>query len=247
MFRRNGSGADGSPKQRPANVLQRSAAAVGLMFVYSPHLTLVFLVTAPLYALLMFFSRRWLRPLFQDLEESFARYHSYQIDAIKGMSVLDLAERQFIRQVVGNAEIVGRVGRIIRIYRRHREGLDVVRGAGTVIRTRYVADAAGGIERCDEQGNAGKHPLVKSRYPGIPLLSRLFIGPRERIDFINAPVRRIGAERRPIERRAPKTTRSRLRRRSAIRWWCARHMCLAAARWKSFTSSATSSATCGKR
>jgi ATP-binding cassette subfamily B protein len=64
------------------------AAAVALMCVYSPLLTLVFLVTAPLYALLMLFSRRWLRPLFQDLEESFARYHSYQIDAIKGVETV---------------------------------------------------------------------------------------------------------------------------------------------------------------
>jgi ATP-binding cassette subfamily B protein len=64
------------------------AAAVVLMFIYSPLLTLVFLVTAPLYALLMLFSRRWLRPLFQDLEESFARYHSYQIDAIKGIETV---------------------------------------------------------------------------------------------------------------------------------------------------------------
>ena len=69
----------------PATVI---AAAVVLMFVYSPLLTLVFLVTAPLYALLMLFSRRWLRPLFQDLEESFARYHSYQIDAIKGIETV---------------------------------------------------------------------------------------------------------------------------------------------------------------
>jgi ATP-binding cassette subfamily B protein len=64
------------------------AAAVVLMFIYSPLLTLVFLLTAPLYALLMWFSRRWLRPLFQDLEESFARYHSYQIDAIKGIETV---------------------------------------------------------------------------------------------------------------------------------------------------------------
>jgi ATP-binding cassette subfamily B protein len=64
------------------------AAAVALMAVYSPLLTLVFLLTAPLYALLMLFSRRWLRPLFQDLEEAFARYHSYQIDAIKGIETV---------------------------------------------------------------------------------------------------------------------------------------------------------------
>jgi ATP-binding cassette subfamily B protein len=63
-------------------------AAVALMLVYSPLLTLVFLVTAPLYALLMLFSRRWLRPIFSNLEEAFGRYHSYQIDAIKGIETV---------------------------------------------------------------------------------------------------------------------------------------------------------------
>ena len=37
------------------------------------------------------------------------------------------------------------------------------------------------------------------------------------------------------------------RARSAIRWWCARRTCSAAARWRSCTSSAISSATCARR
>jgi ATP-binding cassette subfamily B protein len=64
------------------------ATALVLMLVYSPILTLVFLITAPLYALLMVFSRRWLRPLFHTLEEAFGKYHSYQIDAIKGIETV---------------------------------------------------------------------------------------------------------------------------------------------------------------
>ncbi len=64
------------------------AAALVLMLVYSPWLTFVFLATAPLYVLLMVFSRRWLRPLFQTLEEAFGKYHSYQIDAIKGIETV---------------------------------------------------------------------------------------------------------------------------------------------------------------
>src|SRR5207302_954103 len=64
------------------------AAAVTLMFVYSPVLGLVFLVTAPLYALMMRFSSRTLRPIFDNLEEGFGRYHSYQIDAIKGIETV---------------------------------------------------------------------------------------------------------------------------------------------------------------
>jgi ATP-binding cassette subfamily B protein len=61
---------------------------VTLMFVYSPLLGLVFLATAPVYVLLMRFSSQKLRPIFADLEEGFGRYHSYQIDAIKGIETV---------------------------------------------------------------------------------------------------------------------------------------------------------------
>jgi HlyB family type I secretion system ABC transporter len=64
------------------------AASLVLMFVYSPILTLVFLATAPIYAGLMFFSRRWLRPTFDTLEEAYGKYNSYQIDAIKGIETV---------------------------------------------------------------------------------------------------------------------------------------------------------------
>jgi HlyB family type I secretion system ABC transporter len=62
--------------------------AVALMFVYSPILALVYLVSAPLYAALMWFSRRRLRPMFDSLEESFGRYQARQIDAIKGIETV---------------------------------------------------------------------------------------------------------------------------------------------------------------
>jgi ABC-type bacteriocin/lantibiotic exporter with double-glycine peptidase domain len=62
--------------------------AVVLMFVYSPILALVYLATAPLYALLMRFSSKRLRPMFDSLEESFGRYQSRQIDAIKGIETV---------------------------------------------------------------------------------------------------------------------------------------------------------------
>ena len=64
------------------------AATVALMAVYSPWLTLVFLATSPLYALLMIVAARVLRPVFHDLEDSYGRYHSYQIDAIKGIETV---------------------------------------------------------------------------------------------------------------------------------------------------------------
>jgi ATP-binding cassette subfamily B protein len=61
---------------------------VALMAVYSPWLTTVFLATAPFYAFLMFMAVRWLRPTFHDLEDAYSRYHSYQVDAIKGIETV---------------------------------------------------------------------------------------------------------------------------------------------------------------
>jgi ABC-type bacteriocin/lantibiotic exporter with double-glycine peptidase domain len=64
------------------------AAALAVMFAYSPLLGLVFLASAPLYVLMMRFSSRKLRPIFDNLEEGYGRYHSYQIDAIKGIETV---------------------------------------------------------------------------------------------------------------------------------------------------------------
>ncbi|MGH2739409.1 MAG: peptidase domain-containing ABC transporter [Actinomycetota bacterium] len=63
-------------------------AALTLMLIYSWFLTLVFLATAPLYLALMRFSVKRLRPIFDGLEEAFGRYHSQQIDAIKGIETV---------------------------------------------------------------------------------------------------------------------------------------------------------------
>ena len=62
--------------------------AVALMFVYSWKLALVYLATVPLYAGLMRFSRKRLRPIFDSLEESFGEYQSRQIDAIKSIETV---------------------------------------------------------------------------------------------------------------------------------------------------------------
>ena len=64
------------------------AASLVLMFVYSSVLALVFLITVPLYTGLMYFSARWLRPIFHSLEEAFGKYNSNQIDAIKGIETV---------------------------------------------------------------------------------------------------------------------------------------------------------------
>jgi ATP-binding cassette subfamily B protein len=63
-------------------------ATIILMAVYSPLLTLVFLATAPLYAIMMRVSAKRLRPIYANLEEAFGRYGSYQIDAIKGIETV---------------------------------------------------------------------------------------------------------------------------------------------------------------
>jgi HlyB family type I secretion system ABC transporter len=86
---------------------------LALMVLYSPLLAGVFLITAPVYVLLMHFSARMLRPILTDLEEAFGRYQSHQLDAIKGVETVkamgaegalrqlmlrqfhDLARRQF--------------------------------------------------------------------------------------------------------------------------------------------------------
>lgn len=68
--------------------------ALILMAVYSLKLVGVFLITAPFYAALMYFSVRLLRPLFADIEESWGRYSSHQIDAIKGIEAVKAASAE---------------------------------------------------------------------------------------------------------------------------------------------------------
>jgi HlyB family type I secretion system ABC transporter len=63
-------------------------AAVGLMVLYSPLLALVFVAVAPLYACLMKYSSKRLGPMFDELEESYGKYSSHQIDAIKGIETV---------------------------------------------------------------------------------------------------------------------------------------------------------------
>lgn len=63
-------------------------ASLTLMVLYSPLLAGVFLITSPLYGLLMRFSAKWLRPIFDNLEEGFGKYASHQIDAIRGIETV---------------------------------------------------------------------------------------------------------------------------------------------------------------
>jgi ATP-binding cassette subfamily B protein len=68
--------------------------ALTFMALYSPKLTLIFLATTPLYAALMVFSVKVLRPLFFDIEQSQGKYTSQQIDAIKGIEAVKAASAE---------------------------------------------------------------------------------------------------------------------------------------------------------
>jgi ATP-binding cassette subfamily B protein len=70
--------------------------AILLMFLYSGWLTLAFLATTPLYAGLMYFSLKVLRPLFAEVEESQGKYASHQIDAIKGIEAVKAAAAETV-------------------------------------------------------------------------------------------------------------------------------------------------------
>ena len=68
--------------------LAQLAATLVLMLIYSPKLTAIFLSVVPLYIGLMYYSARWLRPVYDDLEKAFGTYSSHQIDAIKGIETV---------------------------------------------------------------------------------------------------------------------------------------------------------------
>jgi HlyB family type I secretion system ABC transporter len=71
--------------------LVQLVGALSLMTIYSPSLTVAFLATTPLYVGLMYFSRKVLRPLYAEVEESQGKYSSHQIDAIKGIEAVKAA------------------------------------------------------------------------------------------------------------------------------------------------------------
>ena len=71
--------------------LVQLVGALALMTIYSRSLTVAFLATTPLYGGLMYFSRKVLRPLYAEVEESQGKYSSHQIDAIKGIEAVKAA------------------------------------------------------------------------------------------------------------------------------------------------------------
>ena len=85
-------------------------ATLAMMFIYSAKLALVFLATAPLYMAMMYSSARYLRPLLDKLEDSYGKYHSHQIDAIKGIETVKSmgAEGTFRELMLGQFNTVSR-------------------------------------------------------------------------------------------------------------------------------------------
>jgi HlyB family type I secretion system ABC transporter len=70
-------------------------ASLGLMLVYSPTLTLVFLATVPVFILILKLSASWMYPLYAELEETYGKYQSFQIDAIKGIETVKSLGAEF--------------------------------------------------------------------------------------------------------------------------------------------------------
>lgn len=62
--------------------------AVIVMLVISPLLTVVFLATVPVYVVLVRFSSRRLKPLYDSLQEGASRYRSRQLDSIRGIETV---------------------------------------------------------------------------------------------------------------------------------------------------------------
>jgi len=81
--------------------------ALAFMAAYSLKLTGVFLLTTPLYAGLMVFSAKVLRPLFSDIEQSQGKYNSRQIDAIKGIEAVKASSAELAFREAMLAEFLG--------------------------------------------------------------------------------------------------------------------------------------------
>jgi ABC-type bacteriocin/lantibiotic exporter with double-glycine peptidase domain/CRP-like cAMP-binding protein len=84
--------------------------AVAIMFVYSALMGGLFLLTVPLYTVLMRYSSRRVAPTFEALEEEQGRFRSRQIDGIKGIATIKAmgAEDGMRRMLVDNLRELGR-------------------------------------------------------------------------------------------------------------------------------------------
>jgi ATP-binding cassette subfamily B protein len=83
--------------------------AIVIMVAYSPLMGGLFLLTVPLYALLMLYSARRVTPTYESLQEEYARFRSRQIDGIKGIATVKAmgAEDGIRRMLVENLRELG--------------------------------------------------------------------------------------------------------------------------------------------
>jgi ABC-type bacteriocin/lantibiotic exporter with double-glycine peptidase domain/CRP-like cAMP-binding protein len=84
--------------------------AIVIMFVYSTVMGGLYLLTVPMYALLMRYSARRVAPTFESLEEEQGRFRSRQIDGIKGIATVKAmgAEDGMRAMLVDNLRELGR-------------------------------------------------------------------------------------------------------------------------------------------
>ena len=96
--------------------------ALVVLACYSWTVALLFLLVMPVYGLLMRYSRRRLKPVFDSLEEAFGRYQSKQLDAIRGIEVVKVfgAEASFrqtlLREFDGLADKLYRRDATVMVY-----------------------------------------------------------------------------------------------------------------------------------
>ena len=83
--------------------------AVVIMFVYSPLMGALFLLTVPLYALLMRYASRRVAPTIEALEEEYGRFRSRQIDGMRGIATVKAMGREdgIRRVLVENLRALG--------------------------------------------------------------------------------------------------------------------------------------------
>ena len=90
------------------------AVSLVIMFSYSPIIGGVFLGTAPIYAGLLRYSSRSLRPTFDSLEEAYGRHAAKQLDAIQGIEAAKSAgAEEGLRRGIGQ-EFASLADRIFR-------------------------------------------------------------------------------------------------------------------------------------
>lgn len=85
-------------------------AFIFLMAFYNIKMTLIFFILIPIYLGLMFFSAKVLKPVFDDLQISEAKYRNLQKDIVKGIQVIKAAgsETLFKKKILNDYSVLAR-------------------------------------------------------------------------------------------------------------------------------------------